>query len=52
MIISRRMEGTGFVTRMGQKRGAYRVLVGKLQGKRTLGKPWYRWDNNITVDLK
>ena len=35
----------------GESRGVYRVLVGKLEGKRPLGRPWYRWVDNIKVDL-
>jgi hypothetical protein len=34
------------------RRGAYRVLMGKLEGKRSLGRPRHRWENNIKVDLK
>jgi hypothetical protein len=37
---------------MGQKRNAYRILVGKPKGKKPLGKPRYRWVNNIKIDLK
>jgi hypothetical protein len=37
---------------MGEKRGAYRVLVGKPEGKRGLGKPGRRWDDNINVGLQ
>ena len=37
---------------MGEKRNAYRVLVGKLQGKRPLGRPRHRWTENITTDRK
>ena len=37
---------------MGERRGAYRVLVGKPEGKRPLGKPRRRWENNIKMDLK
>jgi len=38
--------------RMGEKRGVYRVLVGKPEGKRTLGRPRHRWENNIKMDLQ
>jgi hypothetical protein len=37
---------------MGERRGAYRVLVGKPEGKRPLGKPTHRWEDNIKVDLQ
>jgi hypothetical protein len=36
---------------MGQKRGVYRILVGKPEGKRPLGRPKLRWEDNIKVDL-
>ena len=42
----------GDVTRMGEKRGAYRVLVGKREGKRPPGRPKRRWKTNIKVDLR
>jgi hypothetical protein len=37
---------------MGEERGLYRVLVGKLEGKRTLGRPRHRWVDNIRADLQ
>ena len=37
---------------MGERRGVYRVLVGKHKGKRPLGKPRRRWEDNITMDLQ
>jgi len=37
---------------MGEKRGAYRILVGKSEGKRPLGKPRHRWADNIKMDLQ
>jgi hypothetical protein len=36
---------------MGEGRGMYRVLVGKPEGKRPLGRPSYRWEDNIKMDL-
>jgi hypothetical protein len=42
----------GHVTRMGERRCAYRVLVGKREDKRPLGRPRRRWVDNIKVDLK
>ena len=40
------------MARMGEERGVYRVLVGKLEGKRPLGRPSHRWGNNIRMDLQ
>ena len=40
------------VTRMGEGRGVYRVLVGKPEGKRPLGRPRRRWEDNIKMDLQ
>jgi hypothetical protein len=37
---------------MGEKRNAYRILVGKPEGKTPLGRPRYRWMNNIKMDLR
>jgi len=37
---------------MREERGVYRVLVGKLEGKRPLGRPWRRWVDNIRMDLQ
>jgi hypothetical protein len=44
--------GAGHVARMGETRNAYRILVGKPEGKRPLGRPRRRWVDNITMDLK
>jgi hypothetical protein len=52
MIQSRRMRWTGHVERMGEKRNAYRILVGKPEVKRPLGRPRRRWVNNIKMDLR
>jgi len=40
-----------YVARIGERRGVYRVLVGKNEGKIQLGRPWRRWEDNITMDL-
>ena len=52
MIKSRRMRWAGHVARMGSERGVYRVLVGKPEGKRPLGRPRRRWVDNIRMDLQ
>jgi hypothetical protein len=46
-IKSRRMRWAGHVARMGERRGVYRTLVGKPEGKRPLGRPRRRWEHNI-----
>jgi hypothetical protein len=52
VIKSRRMGWAGYVARMGEKRGAYRILVGKPEARRPLGRPRRRWEDNIKVDLQ
>jgi hypothetical protein len=52
MIKSRRMRWAGHVARMGEPRNAYRILVGKPEGKRPLGRPRRRWVDNIKMDLR
>jgi hypothetical protein len=52
MIMSRRMIWAEHVARMGEKRNAYRILVGKSERKRPLGKPRSRWAVNIKIDLR
>ena len=52
VIKSRRMRLAGHVASMGEERGAYRVLVGKPDGKRPLGRPRLRWVDNIRMDLQ
>jgi hypothetical protein len=51
IIKSRRRRWVGHVARMGEKRNMYRLLVGKPEGKRPLGRPRYRWIDNIKMDL-
>jgi len=46
------MRWAGHVARMGEERGVYRVLVGKPEGKRPLGRPRRRWVDNIKMDLQ
>ena len=52
VIKSRRMRWAGHVARMGEERGLYRVLLGKPEGKRPLGRPRRRWVDNIRMDLQ
>jgi hypothetical protein len=52
MIKSRRMRWAGHVARMGEKRNAYRILVGNPEGKRPQGRPRRRWVDNIKMDLR
>jgi hypothetical protein len=51
VIKSRRIRWAGHVACMGEGRGAYRVLVGKPEGKRPLGRPRRRWEDNIKMDI-
>jgi len=41
-----------YVTRMGERSGVYRILVGKLEEKRPLGRPRLRWEDDIKMDLQ
>jgi len=52
MIRSRRMRRAGCVASIGERRGVYRVLVGKPEGKRPLGRPRHRWEDSIMMDLQ
>ncbi|KAJ4431656.1 hypothetical protein ANN_20255 [Periplaneta americana] len=49
---SRRLRWAGHVARMGESRNAYRVLVGRPEGKRPLGRPRRRWEDNIKMNLR
>ncbi|KAJ4440696.1 hypothetical protein ANN_08844 [Periplaneta americana] len=51
-IKSRRLRWAGHVAHMGESRNAYRVLVGRPEGKRPLGRPRRRWEDNIKMDLR
>jgi hypothetical protein len=51
IIKSRRLRWAGHVARMGEKRNVYRLLVGKAEGKRPLGRPRRMWIDNIKMDL-
>jgi len=48
----KRMRWAGHVARMGEERRVYRVLVGKPEGERPMGRPRYRWVDNIRMDLQ
>jgi hypothetical protein len=52
MIESRRMKWAGYVARTGAKRNAYKVLVGKPEGKIPLGRLGHMWVDNIKIDLR
>ena len=52
MTKPRRRRWAGHVARMGERRGVWRLLVGKPDGKRQLGRPRRRWEDNIKTDLQ
>jgi len=52
VVKSRRMRWEGHVACTGEERGVHRVLVGKPEGKRPLGRPKRRWEDNIKLDLR
>jgi len=52
VVESRRMRWAGHVVRMGEDRGVHRLLVGKPEGKRPLGRPRRRWEDNIKMYLQ
>jgi hypothetical protein len=52
VIKSRRMRWAGHVARMAEKRGAYRILVGRPEGRRPLWRPRRRWEDNIKMDFQ
>jgi hypothetical protein len=49
---SRRLRWAGHIACMGKRRGAYKVLVGKPEGRRPLGRPRHRWEDNIEMGLR
>jgi hypothetical protein len=51
-ITSRRMRWVGHAVRIGERRGAYRILVRKPEGRRPLGRPKRRWENNTKMDQR
>jgi hypothetical protein len=50
--MTRRMRWAGHIALMGEKRKAYRILVGKPEVKRPLGRPGCRWEDNLKMDLR
>jgi hypothetical protein len=52
MMKSKRVRWAGHAARMGETRNTYRILVGKPEGKRPLGRPRRRWVDNIKMDLR
>jgi hypothetical protein len=52
VIKSKGMRWAGHVARMAEKRGVYRILVGRPEGRRPLGSPRRRWEDNIKLDLQ
>jgi hypothetical protein len=52
VVKSRRLRWAVHVARMGEGRGVHKVLVGKPEGKRPLGRPRHRWEDNIKMDLQ
>jgi hypothetical protein len=52
VVKARRMRSAGHVARIGEVRGAYNILVGRPEGRRPLGKPRRRWEENIKMDLR
>ena len=51
-VINSRMRWVGHAAHMGERRGVYRVLVGKPKGKRPFERPRHRWEDNIKADLQ
>ena len=52
MIKSRILRWAGHVARMEEGRNVFKILIGKPAGKRTLGRPRRRWEDNIRMDLE
>jgi hypothetical protein len=52
VIKTRRMRWAGHGARMGEGRDVYRVLVGEPEGRRPLGRPRHRWENNIEMNIQ
>jgi hypothetical protein len=52
VIKARRMRWAGYVALMGEVRGAHNILVGRPEGRRPLGRPRRRWEDNIRMDFR
>jgi hypothetical protein len=52
MIKLRKIRWAGHITRMGARSNAFRILVGKPEGKRPLGRSRRRWEDNIKMDIR
>jgi len=52
VIKSRKVRWTGHVARIRERRGVYRVMVGRPEGKRPAERPRRRWEDNIKIDLR
>jgi hypothetical protein len=52
VIKARRMRWAGHVACIGEVRGAYNILFGRPEGRRPLGRPRYRWEDNIKMDIR
>jgi hypothetical protein len=52
LVLLRKTISEGHMARMGDRRGAYRAVVGKPEGKRPFGRPRRRWEDNIGMDIK
>jgi hypothetical protein len=52
VIISRNLRQEGHISRVGEMRNSYEILVGKPEGKRPLGMPRRRWEDNIEMDVR
>jgi hypothetical protein len=52
VVTSKRMRWAGLVARMGEERGVHRMLVEKIEGKRSMGRPRRTWEDNIKMDLQ
>jgi hypothetical protein len=52
VIKSQRMRWAGYVTHMGEEKSVYGILVGRPEGKKPLGRPRRRWEDNIKMDLR
>jgi hypothetical protein len=52
MIKSRKMKQAGYVASMEQVRNVYKIVIGNPEGKRPLGRPWCRWEDNSKINFR